>query len=109
SLLSYEILAERVVYLRQCEEEDLNWQDIIDSGMDSYLVQNPNVEFAEFNLSALRLAARLRGDLQDPASIDSWSRWLIWQDQLDEIGDIRRPLAVIEGVRRYRFQHSVEL
>ncbi len=94
----------RVLYVRQCASDDMNWSRALTVGLDRYLTNHAETQFMEFNLSALRLAQRQRGPLKDASEISNWGKWLKWQNVVtdDESPSALRPLAVIEGVRRFR-------
>jgi hypothetical protein len=99
-------LAPRVTYVKECGDHKINWSLAFSSGLPEYLRAHSNVDFIEFNISSLKLAKRLNGTLRDVENISAWQRWLKWQKVVaDEEPSISRPLAVIDGVRRYRITH----
>jgi hypothetical protein len=103
SLLAFESKTNRVLFVRQCDYDEIDWSEIASVGIVAYLKANTKTEFIEFNLSALRLAKRVRGPLDNIEDFGSWQKWLLWQSVTkDEGQDIHRPLSAIDGVRRYR-------
>ena len=103
SLLEYERYTNKVVFVRQCESEDINWSLVSQNGLLPYLAEHANTEFIEFNLSALKLAKKVRGPLRDSGNFMSWQKWLLWSRSVDDGGlEVKRPLSAIDGVQRYR-------
>ncbi len=104
NLLRFSGEVKRVLFVRQCAPKDISWSQAFTLGMARYLTDHPESEFMEFNLSALRLAQRLDGPLKHPAQFSNWGKWLKWQSVVsdDQEPSALRPLAAIEGVRRFR-------
>lgn len=103
TLLQFDSYTQQIIYLRQCEPEDIDWSELYKKGLDEYVKANEEVQFVEFNLSALKLAQRLRGPLKNSDSFSSWQRWLLWQRTVNDQGyQIQRPLSAIDGVGRFR-------
>lgn len=108
SLLEYSGLAKSVIFMRQCNSEDINWDLVARQGLSRYLKNNIDVQFIEFNLSALLLAKRVRGPMHNSEdfslSFSSWKKWLMWQGVVsdDAIAKVQRPMASIDGVGRFR-------
>lgn len=94
----------RVLFVRECSPRDVNWPQALTLGLRRYLSLHPGEEFMEFNLSSLRLARHLEGPLENPDRLSSWGRWLKWQSVVTDETEptALRPLAVIDGVRRFR-------
>lgn len=105
NLLDLQNVAPHVTYLRDCDSQ-VDWSTAFQQGLPNYLSHHPEIEFIEFNISALRLAKRLNGTLRDVDNISAWQRWLKWQKVVaDDEPTVSRPLAVIDGVRRFRITH----
>jgi hypothetical protein len=103
-LLDYSSLTQSIIYIRQCQSEEVDWRQVAEQGLGSYLKNNLKVQFVEFNLKALTLAKKVRGPLRDTDNFVSWQKWLLWQKiERDESGSlVQRPLSAIDGVRRFR-------
>lgn len=104
NLLDYEGLTQTIIYVRQCEPDDVDWGLVARNGLSSYLKNNLEVQFVEFNLNALRLAERVRGPLKETENFTSWQKWLLWQKiERDDSGSlVQRPVSAIDGVSRFR-------
>lgn len=103
SLLEFDGLANRVLYIRQCSEDEIDWDSVVSIGLNEYLKSNANIEFVEFNVSALKLAKKVRGPLLDSDNFIAWQKWLLWQRIISDDGpQVQRPLSAIDGVRRFR-------
>ena len=103
NLLAYEGMTKRVLFVRQCTPEEINWSAVATKGISSYLKASTNTQFVEFNLSALKLAKRVRGPLRNSENFTAWQRWLLWQKIVnDDEPTVQRPLSAIDGVRRFR-------
>jgi hypothetical protein len=105
SLLELQKIGSRVTFVRDCQGQ-VEWSRAFEQGLPTYLAHHLEVEFIEFNLSAIRLAKRLNGTLRDVENMSAWQKWLKWQKVVaDEEPKVSRPLAVIDGVRRFRMIH----
>ncbi len=105
NLLDLQSVSAHVTYVRDCDSH-IDWSAAFSQGLPNYLSHHLEIEFIEFNISALRLAKRLNGTLRDVENISAWQRWLKWQKVVaDDEPTISRPLAVIDGVRRFRITH----
>lgn len=103
SLLEFEKLTKKVIFLKQCSRDDISWTAIARLGIAEYLTQNTKVEFVEYNLSALRLAEKVRGPLKNGEQFSEWQKWLLWRSIVeDNAPSIKRPISSIDGVRRFR-------
>jgi hypothetical protein len=107
--------AEQVMFLRSCHADEIDWFELARLGVDRYIEYKPDTQFMEFNVPALMFAERVRGPLREQAVIGDWQKWLIWQSVENEelsTGNstvnstvnsaVKKPLAVIEGVKRFR-------
>lgn len=108
SLLEYSGLTKTVIFVRQCEAEDIDWNLVAKQGLTGYLNNHIDVQFIEFNLSALQLAKRVRGPMHNSENFSlnfsSWQKWLMWQKVIndDVASKVQRPMASIDGVGRFR-------
>ena len=103
NLLVYEGMVKRVLFVKQCSAEEIDWSQVAAQGIASYLKNNNGTQFVEFNLSALKFARRVRGPLSNSENFSAWQRWLLWQKIVnDDEPTVKRPLSAIEGVRRFR-------
>lgn len=105
SLLEFRDLTQKVIFIKVCHEDDVDWRLLAQRGLSEYLQSHPRSQFIEFNLSALQLAKRLRGPLHDSSNFQSWQKWLLWQSTVldgSERAAIQRPLSAIDGVGRFR-------
>ena len=94
---------QNIIFIKSCSEHDVDWFEFARQGIEKYLFQDKNIQFIEFNLPALLFAEKIRGPLHDSGQMGSWQKWLIWQGvEADESPLAQRPLAVIEGVKRFR-------
>jgi hypothetical protein len=105
SLLEYAPVTNRITFVRFCDGDDLDWQQIADQGIREYLAKNEKVQFVEFNLAAIGFAQKIRGPLVRHEDFSAWQRWLMWQQIVtdDQGRETRRPLSVIDGVSRFRY------
>jgi hypothetical protein len=102
-VLRYDQLAARVLYVRHCSPEDVDWSEVAAVGLAQYLKTHPRVQFIEFNVSAVKLAQRVHGSLRGDVDFAAWKKWLMWNRSVKESEpSVQRPLSAIEGVRRYR-------
>ena len=103
SLLEFDGLAKRVIFIKECGDGVINWNAFVELGLNEFLTSNANIEFIEFNISALKLAKRVRGPLQDADNFVAWQKWLLWQKIVSDDGpQVQRPLSAIDGVSRFR-------
>lgn len=103
SLLEFKPFTQKVTFVRQCESDDVDWNHVAAIGLNDFLKENSNTEFVEYNLSALALAQKMRGPLQNSDDFLAWQKWLNWEKSVpSEDPSVLRPLAAIDGVERYR-------
>lgn len=101
-LLEFEGYAEKILFVKVCDDVG-QVKDLLATGTHELLKADKDLEFVEFNLAALKLATKRRGDLQSANQIRNWSQWLQWQDYVyDDSREAFRPRAVYDAVTFFR-------
>lgn len=102
-VLEFDPYVRRVLYVRICEDSKDHLKDLLSMGADRFVQKHKDIEYIEFNLSALRLAQRTKGNLQGSTKIEDWSHWLDWQKlDFDQEKSAFRPRAVIDAINSFR-------
>ena len=102
-LLEFQPYTNKVLFVRVCDDKPQQVAEILSMTPPKFIASNSEVEFIEFNLSALKLASDNKGSLQSHNEIQSWSKWLEWQDFVyDKERSAYRPRAVYDGIGWFR-------
>ncbi len=101
-LLEFEGKVDQILFVKVCEDAG-QIQAIIETGAKNYVQNDSDIEFVEFNLAALKVATRHRGDLHSSAEIRHWRNWLQWTDSVyEDTFQAYRPLSPIDAVTLFR-------
>lgn len=101
-ILEFEAYAKQVLFVKVCDDVG-QIQEMIETGAQKFVRVDSEIEFVEFNISALRFAAQKRGELRSSLNLNSWKNWLQWQDYVFEADrKAYRPKAVYDAVSFFR-------